>query len=59
MTFTTPEFRVAFRITRNVDWNFGYQYYKYEDVNTPSQNYRASLPYTSLRINFGNGAADR
>ncbi len=59
MNFQSPEFRVAFRINRNVDWNVGYQYYNYKDTFTPIQNYRAHLPYTSLRIYFGNGAADR
>lgn len=59
MQFKTPEFRAAFRITRNVDWNVGYQYYDYRDSQTPSQNYKARLPYTSLRIYFGNGAVDR
>jgi len=57
--FTTPEARVAFRITRNVDWNIGYQYYDYNDVQTPFENYNAHLPYTSLRVYFGGGTADR
>jgi hypothetical protein len=59
MQFKTPEVRAAIRITRNVDWNVGYQYYNYKDSQTPLQNYRAHLPYTSLRIYFGNGALDR
>ena len=59
MQYQSPEFRVAFRINRNVDWNVGYQYYDYKDVQTPTQNYRAHLPYTSLRIYFGKGAVDR
>ena len=59
MQFQSPEFRVAFRITRNVDWNIGYQYYNYRDSEVPLQNYRAHLPYTSLKIYFGGGAADR
>ena len=59
MQYTTPEIRAAFRITRNVDWNVGYQYYNYKDSQTPFQNYRAHLPYTSLRIYFGGGVADR
>jgi len=59
MEFQTPEFRVAFRISRNVDWNVGYQYYNYKDVQTPNQNYKAHRPYTSLRIYFGGRAADR
>jgi hypothetical protein len=59
MTFTTPEFRVAIRLTRNIDWNMGYQYFKFEDVNTPSQNYTAHLPFTSLRFYFGGPSTDR
>lgn len=59
MRFQSPEFRVAFRITRNVDWNVGYQYYNYKDSQTPFENYKAHLPYTSLRIYLGGGAADR
>lgn len=59
MQLQSPEFRVAFRITRNIDWNVGYQYYDYKDKDTPLENYRAHLPYTSFRIYFGGGAADR
>jgi hypothetical protein len=59
MHFTTPEFRVAFRITDNVDWNIGYQYYNYRDTQTPFENYKAHLPYTSIRIYFGGRAVDR
>src|SRR5262249_47454556 len=50
MQFLTPEVRVAFKLTKNVDWNVGYQYYNFHDSQTPNQNYRAHLPYTSLRI---------
>ncbi|HRI04512.1 MAG TPA: hypothetical protein PLL77_12280 [Pyrinomonadaceae bacterium] len=59
MQFASPEGRVVFRISRNVDWNIGYQYYDYKDDQTPFMNYRAHLPYTSLRIYFGGRAADR
>ena len=57
--YTTPEFRVAFKITRHVDWNVGYQYYDYHDIQTPFENYKAHLPYTSLRWYFGGGTQDR
>lgn len=58
-----PEARVAFKLTRNVDWNIGYQYYSYRerlqgphfDPYPPNQNYNAHMPYTSLRIYFGGG----
>jgi hypothetical protein len=56
-----PEVRVAVRLTRNIDWNVGYQYYEYRenllrayfDPVPPNQNYNAHMPYTSLRIYFG------
>lgn len=56
MNLHSPEFRVAIRLTRNVEWNVGYQYYKYKDILTSSQNYNAHLPYTSLRLYFGRSA---
>ncbi len=59
MNMFSPEFRAAIRLTRNVDWNVGYQYYNYQDSQTPTLNYRAHLPYMSLKIYFGGGAADR
>ncbi|MFN0140279.1 MAG: hypothetical protein ACKVQW_09355 [Pyrinomonadaceae bacterium] len=76
-----PEFRVAIKLTNNIDWNLGYQYNSYKEnlrigyyqynelantnvipattVYPPNQNYRAHLPYTSLRIYFGRGAGGR
>lgn len=78
MRFQTPEARVTIRLTKNIDWNLGYQYYSYRETPIqnplvfivitgqpnrnqiyPAQNYTAHLPYTSIRIYFGNGAADR
>jgi hypothetical protein len=59
-----PEAKVSVRLSRNFDWNAGYQYIDYtERANTvslfevaplvPNQDYRAHLFYTSLRIYFG------
>ena len=59
MQYLSPEVRAAIKLTRNIDWNIGYQYYDYRDSQTPTQNYRAHLPYTSLRIYFGSRAVDR
>jgi len=56
MGMHSPEFRVSVKLCRNIDWNFGYQYYKYRDDMAPSQNYSAHLPYTSLRFYFGTSA---
>lgn len=65
--FKTPEFRAAIRLNRYLDWNIGYQYYKYAENNHPQniqyalapQNYRAHMPYTSLRIYLGRSKSDR
>jgi hypothetical protein len=70
MTTHMPEVKLAIRLTRNIDWNLGYQYYSYEEiphfspfanplVRFPAQNYTAHMPYTSIRIYFGKSAADR
>jgi hypothetical protein len=56
MRFQSPEIKLAIRLSRNVDWNLGYQYYDYRDKFTLSQNYNAHLPYTSLRIYLGRSA---
>ena len=58
MRFQSPEVRLAFKVTNNIDWNVGYQYYDYKERLIGPQNYNAHLPYTSLRLYFGN-AADR
>jgi hypothetical protein len=59
MRFATPEFRAAIRVTDHIDWSVGYQYYGYDDIQTPTQNYNAHLPYTSIRIFWGRNAAAR
>lgn len=53
--YQTPEVRLSFKLARRLDWNVGYQYYAYKEkppFNT-GQDYRAHLPYTSLRLYFG------
>ncbi len=56
----TVESRLAMRLTRNIEWNIGYQYIGYNERIQPlsvggPQDYHANLPYTSLRIYFGGG----
>ena len=60
LRFQSPEARFIFRLNRRLDWTLGYQYFDYKEnfrglfpdlyVN---QDYRAHLPYTSLRFYFG------
>lgn len=52
-TLQSPEVRLIFRVTKNIDWNVGYQYYDYKERLGAGQNYSAHMPYTSLRIYFG------
>lgn len=70
MRFQVPEIKAAIRLSRNIDWNIGYQYYSYKErsmlnpfatpaVLLPAQNYTAHMPYTSIRIYFGGSAKDR
>ncbi len=59
----TAETRIAMRLTRNIEWNVGYQYIGYNERIQPlsvgaPQDYHANLPYTSLKIYFG-GNRDR
>ncbi|MFZ1702234.1 MAG: hypothetical protein WBO10_02080 [Pyrinomonadaceae bacterium] len=59
LSFQSPEARLTLKLTKNIDWNVGYQYYKYDELVRQTQNYSAHLPYTSLRIYFGKGIEDR
>jgi hypothetical protein len=52
LRFQSPEVRLSFKMTNHVDWNLGYQYYDYQEKLLTTQNYRAHLPYTSLRFTF-------
>lgn len=56
--FQSPEIKLAIKLTKNIDWNLGYQYYDYRERMTIAQNYNAHLPYTSVRFYFGR-AEDR
>ena len=54
-TFQSPEVKLIFKLGSRLDWNVGYQYYSYKEKPpyNMGQDYRAHLPYTSLRIHFG------
>ena len=53
LQFRFPEVRVAVKLHKRVDWNVGYKFYDYKERFQTAQDYRAHLPYTSLRIYFG------
>ncbi len=55
---STAESRVAIRLTKNIDWNIGYQYIEYTERFQPlsvggPQDYHVNMPYTSIRFYFG------
>jgi len=52
LKFQSPEARLSIRITRNVDWNAGWQYYSYKERFATNQNYTANQAYSSLTIRF-------
>jgi hypothetical protein len=62
LRYQAPEARLIIKLNKRLDWNVGYQYYDYKEnfrglfpdlfIN---QDYRAHLPYTSLRFYFGGG----
>lgn len=61
LTFQSAEARAVVRLHRNLDWTIGYQFHDYneKDLRTlfpdlyVNQDYRAHLPYTSLRLYLG------
>lgn len=60
LTFQSPEVRGAIKLTKNIDWNIGYQFYDYKEKfliplgsDFVDQSYRAHLPYTSVTIYLG------
>lgn len=60
----TAESRVAIRLTKNIDWNLGYQYIEYTERFQPlsvggPQDYHVNMPYTSVRFYFGGGDRSR
>ncbi len=53
LQFQSPEVRLAIKLNKRLDWNIGYQYYNYKERFQTAQDYRAHLPYTSLRLYIG------
>jgi len=48
MKFQSPEVRLAIRLTKNIDWNLGYQYYDYSE--TPINYPFASIVTTGTTV---------
>ncbi|MFI5174190.1 MAG: hypothetical protein ACHQKY_05000 [Terriglobia bacterium] len=52
LQFHSPEVRLTIKLHEHVDWNAGFQRFDYKEKFLNNQNYRANLPYTSLRLYF-------
>lgn len=52
LSYQSPEVRLSFKLREHVEWNLGWQFYNYREKLANTQNYRAHLPYTSLRFAF-------
>ena len=61
LSFQSPEVRAVLKLNRSADLTAGYQFYNYNEKNMREiapdqyrgQDYRAHLPYVSLRFYFG------
>jgi hypothetical protein len=49
MRMQAPEVRLAFRLTKNIDWNVGYQYYDYKETNFVNP-FMTSTPVSGVLI---------
>jgi hypothetical protein len=52
LSFESPQGRISIRLHQKIRWNFGYQYYRYDEKFLTRQNYRAHTGYTSLLWSF-------
>jgi hypothetical protein len=52
LQFQSVESRLSFKLHKRVEWSVGYQYYDYKERLPIRQDYRAHLPYASLRFYF-------
>jgi hypothetical protein len=52
LTFHSPLARFSVKLHRQVRWNFGYQYYGYDERFSNLQTYRAHTGYTSVLWSF-------
>lgn len=52
LSFQSPLVRFSLKLQEKLRWNFGYQYYGYNEEFSAAQNYHASTGYTSLSWSF-------
>jgi hypothetical protein len=52
LTYQSPQARLSITISDQLAWNFGWQFYSYEERFTGEQDYRAHVGYSSFRWSF-------
>jgi hypothetical protein len=52
LSFESPQGRISIRLHQKIRWNFGYQYYRYDEKFLTRQNYRAHTGYSSILWSF-------
>lgn len=52
LSFHSPQARVSVKVLQKLRWNFGYQYYGYDEKLALFQDYRAHTGFTSLLWSF-------
>lgn len=52
LTYRSPQARLLIKISDRLAWNFGWQFYSYEERFTSEQDYRAHVGYSSFRWSF-------
>lgn len=52
LAYQSPQARISIAISDRLAWNFGWQYYSYEERFTSEQDYRAHVGYSSFRWSF-------
>ena len=52
LTYQSPLVRVSASLSKNLGWNFGWQFYNYSEEFVGRQNYHAHVGYSSFRWTF-------
>ncbi|MDA1315929.1 MAG: hypothetical protein O2968_21610 [Acidobacteria bacterium] len=52
LTYQSPSARLSISLHERLSWNFGWQFYNYDERFTGDQNYHAHVSYSSFRWSF-------
>ncbi len=52
LSYQSPQARLSVQLREQLSWNFGWQFYNYNERFTTQQNYHAHVGYSSFRWSF-------